>query len=102
MRLVHHVLLTSAGIPEHLAAEQAKISQLNPLSNVSQETFQTDNAINIEDEEGMLLSHVIKAFLHSIHLLVTEETDTKRIQRSLRRELGVILIILIFGWRVSL
>jgi hypothetical protein len=77
--LVDHMLLASAGVLEHSAAEEAKVTKLDTLGNVGKESFQTDAAIHIGDEEGMALSHVVETTLNTCTFLVTEETNTKRV-----------------------
>ena len=41
VRLVHHMLLATARVSEHLATEQAEIPKLNSLCYVCEKTLQT-------------------------------------------------------------
>jgi hypothetical protein len=65
MGFIHHVLLTTAGIPEHLAAEEAEVAELDAFCNIGQETFQGCHTINVEDVERVLQTHVVQALLYS-------------------------------------
>jgi hypothetical protein len=82
---VYHMLLTSAGILEHFATEKAQITKLNTFCNICEQTLERDNTINIEDEERVLNTHVVEAFLDSFAFLVAEKTDSQRFQGGLRR-----------------
>lgn len=77
MRLVHHVLLASAGVSEHLVTEETQVAELDAFGDVGKEALETDDTVHVEHVEGMLLAHVIQAAFHSRELLVTEETDSK-------------------------
>lgn len=65
MRLIHHVLLAATRIPKHLAAEEAKVTELHTLCNIGQKTLERGHTVNIEDIEGVLVSHVVEALLDS-------------------------------------
>lgn len=51
MALIHHMLLCSPRILEHLTAIQTQISQLNSLSNVSEQSLQWYYTVHIQNKE---------------------------------------------------
>jgi len=48
---VHHMLLATSRVAEHLAAEETKVTQLDTLSYVGKEALQASDAVDIENVE---------------------------------------------------
>jgi hypothetical protein len=65
VRFVHHVLLATARVAEHLIAEETKVAELDTLSDVGKQALQRGHAINIQQVERVLHTHVVEALLDS-------------------------------------
>ena len=66
------MLLATSGVLELLGAEEAEFAKLDSLSHIVQKTLKIDEAINIQNGEIVLESHVVDALFDTIELLVTE------------------------------
>ena len=80
MALVAHVLLASSAVAELFAAEEAEIADVDSLGHVCEQALEVDKAVDIEDGEGMLDSHVVEALLDAVVLLIAEEAASETLQ----------------------
>ena len=78
--LVAHVLLASPGVAELFAAEEAEIADVDSLGHVCEQALEVDEAVDIENGEGMLDSHVVEALLDAVVLLIAEEAASETLQ----------------------
>jgi len=83
MRLVNHVVLTCTPILKLLRTEQAESTNMNSLSHVPQQSLKVNEAINVQNGKTVSMTHMVKVFLDSIVLLVTEQATSECFDRCL-------------------
>ena len=86
---VLHVLLASIGRLELLRAIKTKFTKLNALCNISQQSFQVDQALNIQNRKVVLYAHVVQIPLNPLAFLVAKQTNSERFKCS--RHMGFVL-----------
>jgi hypothetical protein len=95
--LVHHVLLASAGVLVILATEEAQVAKLDSFGDVSEKTFERDNAVDVENVEGVPDPHMVEALLHTRTLFVAKQADPQRVQGR-THWLFRLLVDILFWW----
>jgi hypothetical protein len=74
------MLLAPEPAPKLFVAGETYLAKLDALSDISQQTFEVDEAFNVEDDEVVLVAHVVKTLLDTRMLFVAKETDAQTFQ----------------------
>jgi len=72
MTFVDHMLLASLWILKLFGAKQAELTKMDSLSHISEKPFQIYKAVYVKNDERVLHSHMIQAFLHAVKFRIAK------------------------------
>ena len=93
MALVDHVLLASFARSELLRASETQLPQVNPFSQVSQQAFQVDQALNVQYVKPMAHPHMVNVAFDPWVLLIAEQANAKAFQCGTRSDALQIVLL---------
>lgn len=85
MALISHMLLSTFWCFKLFVTIKAKFTELDALGEICQKAFKIDKTLYFQNYEVVFIPHVVQIFLYTWALFITEETDTKWLERSFFR-----------------
>lgn len=76
---VDHVHLSGLGGFKTFTASEAELAHLDTFSQVGQQALKVYQAVDVQDEEPVLLAHVVQIIFYRIELFVREKTHFQRV-----------------------